>query len=308
MIPIKEHFPSGHVAIVHYPKASFSTYAIAEKDGNHYITGIPTGRSLSEVLESSYSSYDFFPTITNTNSEFGTCSSIDALIEFLSLAHLVFHKHKLCIEEVSPLGDIDIIVTNPAAFAEAIFPYVQKYGIFTAGFTVFEPLRPGEAVSNHILGRDLTGFAYGLSSLFEIFLCWCYLEWGESIEVFPRLHKYLANESPMSMEAACRRIIAGEAEGTEVVLYYTYMGNALRPEAHANSFINALCYQMLGLVSLGEAAHDGLVVSTCKQCGKQYMKKHGNSALCEECRNPREKSRAFRNRERIKKEAESHAQ
>lgn len=57
---------------------------------------------------------------------------------------------------------------------------------------------------------------------------------------------------------------------------------------------------VLGIIESGIDGLDGHTVGKCTNCDKSYIKKHGNSKLCEQCKPPTARSKAFRDRTKVK--------
>lgn len=152
-------------------------------------------------------------------------------------------------------------------------------------------------------GASLARFEGELLGLYRLFLVWRCIAWQDTDandylrdsfnhEWLPEHDQWMVNEVARSILV---RFSMSFEQGQSILCYV------------CNDALSIAKLQLLQLIAAGNNGLDGRVLAICTGCGCQYVKHHGNSTLCNLCKTPKAKSKAFRDKQKARKEPFAHA-
>lgn len=122
-------------------------------------------------------------------------------------------------------------------------------------------------------------------------------------ELFFSVREYKAGESydKVDYEKSILNISSRISSYNKVIIE----GTKVRVVSEYRNPLEASIGTMLRIISLGKDGLDNRSLEYCERCGAQYIKEHGLQKYCNDCKEPRIQVKAYRERERAKKEKEA---
>lgn len=314
MLPVSEHFVLPAAMPVHYARKAMDSCAIEKLGDKLYTRGTRNyveGCAQPECL-----------------------LSYDALVVALRLSVDIFVHSKSWVPIQADIETGLRVRRMNDSSDNKIVDYTGKYGLMATDMADGRTYCHEDTPNSMEEIAKLDFVVEALYDLLILYLCWCYVEWEERGDYTwiirqqaewnweaqssseddwsflyndegPQARQQAQHDTIMRepLDALCRELIQNEAGKRDFSLVHAYEGNRLVAGVQVGELHDALAYQLLELISAGEHARDGRIADICKQCGAQYMKRHGNASLCETCRTPKAKAKAFRERQKaVKKE------
>lgn len=339
MIPIRDHFPVQKPMKIKTIDLQYPFYSIISDGSDTWIYGYESNMDISEEeyfyeIDCGYE-YDsenegtiLAHAVDNKNVRSQTTTSFTMLVEALELVKTTLVDNKSWVfrgNEVSCDSLSRKIIKKNTLSDDAILRFITKHGFISSTLEVLTSEEESDELTeeqtdtllantfqSRIVRRPVDYFIGALIPLLVVYLCWCYLEWGERGDVFSLVEQSAADmqiegrRDSESMDEFFRRVIL--ALHPVALASYEYNGHSLNRVAIATDPSDAMFIQLYDVISSGEVALGGHVISNCANCGCQYMKNHGNSTLCANCKTPKVKSQAHRNRVKARKEARENAE
>jgi hypothetical protein len=146
-----------------------------------------------------------------------------------------------------------------------------------------------------------------------LFLFWVVTVWGDDryafqlANAFDAFHDFplISNTPrPYSHENCVRFAIDISKEFTLKRVLDISNSNPTIISQYANP-LDAVIGSMIQLIGLGKKALDGKSIAECVRCGSTFIKRHGNKKLCYDCGSDLERSRASRERKKLKRDKEA---
>lgn len=300
MIPVKEHFPNIKTTPLFFPSVIYPKY---DTYGNEYVICIPDNMSVLDAHDSSYV-FHFYrdDSYLGYGLKYNEVNSHDILISFLEIGMRKFEKSKEWTPIYNEMHELSSYSFDDEATILLIDSFV-KYGVYYDWGMAFT--ESSEKRDGGIGGVMISRFIGGIYDLLVVYKSWCYLagERGFSIDFLTNVILQYTKSQTISiktLEDACKHTINSFASMTTGNVKYKYSESGLYSVVYFNGLFDLLLYQLLSIISLGDDSMDG-VIANCKECGQQFIKRHGSATLCESCRTPRVKSRNFRRKEKLKK-------
>ncbi|NLO85354.1 MAG: hypothetical protein GX096_07995 [Clostridiales bacterium] len=312
MIKVSEHFYS-RISEIEYFKLEFTNYYIETIDKTTYLAASRQDISGEFANRKKFDKEAELYIKWNTGFSYVRLRSFDALVDLLKLAEDIFLLNKSWepVYSLSILGGyaIDGMVCHDDSKNKDILSFAKKYGYISLTSVRFRDLLLEKDGSERLRlkGQKLEDYVKNIYDIYRLYLIWCYLQWEErgDFEKYIYTCAYDIDERNYSLEKLSRSTIARKADGLETSTKFRYRDNILIKSAYSEDLYAALFTQLFELISLGDMAMDGNIVANCSRCGTSYLKKHGNSSLCEMCKTPKAKSKAFRDKERLQKKEAS---
>lgn len=313
MIKVSEHFLS-NMTTIEYPVFKFQRYDLLTIGKTECLVAFPQGKTGEDVKRNAVLVTKMLYETGFRGWSAAYMHSSNALIELLQLAGNIFEE-KCAWEPVYTTNYYGNqceyyfggMKCNDSSENINILRFAQKYGFISnraCDLDLSESMLP---IYTRVAGVPLTDYVRDIYEIYLVYLAWCYLEWGER-GTFEKhiLNSHFSPTEKHSIDKLSRMILDREGGWLGTSIRYGYCDQIFTKTIFCNGLYAAFHTQLYELAALGDAALEGNTIADCSRCGTPYLKKHGNSTLCEVCKTPKAKSQAFRDKERrLKKEASS---